>query len=606
MPSKGGGRKAREDPTSSDEDTTSGSEVEQAALADATNKKGKGAAAKGGAKAAAAAAAAADKKKKTKKQQQPGKKGGKTPSNAAARNGGRSSVGSSSGSGSGSDSADGSSGGEEAPDDAGGRKAGARRRGARRAKQAAGVKEEHDEYTLHIDAADIDEEMGAIAPLDLKEQRAWLRSTFCDGTHTTEPLPLDDEVLYDGERLVRRVGGRPVGQADQCYVESLTTGHFRRVTRGRGPLSAGSAHVGWAAGTSKLAAEAARSSLTQSLSVAASMERLMGVLSPALVTMFLTAQGILAGVSVSHLVSLANFRGMPYADFLKEYATSANGQRRLFYILTTISLVAAIEKFLRERAGGDKAAWRARPKRQRLQVLASIGLFLAAHVLTLLMAPVDAAMYYRCCGAENAPEADWHLSYFSERPSNENRVKGWFLLSFLRAFCCAAAWLLACLDYHQQMSYGKKARDEVDTMRSARDKVDEKLHWMRGQKLHLLSREELDEHLVMHKAALDETQRMLDYRLRNMPQPRNASAGLGGGGGGGAQTPGGGGGGGSMGFAPPGYSRPGSPVNAAAAAAAATAALQKGGGDGGAAAAAAGNVAAASAVVAASPQMAEA
>jgi len=322
MPSKGGGRKAREDlTTSSDEDTTSGSEVEQAALADATNKKPKGAAAKGGAKAAAAAAAAAaDKKKKKEKKQQPGKKAGKTPSK-----GGRSSVGSSSGSG--SDSADGSSGGEEAPDDdaAGGRgrKAGARRRGARRANQAGTApKEEHDEYTLHIDAADIDDELGAIAPCDLKEQRAWLRSTFCDGTHTTEPLPLDDEVLYDGERLVRRVGGRPVGQADQCFVESLTTGHFRRVTRGRGPLSAGSAHVGWAAGTSKLAAEAARSSLTQSLSVAASMERLMGVLSPALVTMFLTAQGILAGVSVSHLVSLANFRGMPYADFLKEYVVA--------------------------------------------------------------------------------------------------------------------------------------------------------------------------------------------------------------------------------------------------------------------------------------------
>ena len=321
MPSKGGGRKAREDlTTSSDEDTTSGSEVEQAALADATNKKPKGAAAKGGAKAAAAAAAAAaDKKKKKEKKQQPGKKAGKTPSK-----GGRSSVGSSSGSG--SDSADGSSGGEEAPDDAAGgrgRKAGARRRGARRANQAGTApKEEHDEYTLHIDAADIDDELGAIAPCDLKEQRAWLRSTFCDGTHTTEPLPLDDEVLYDGERLVRRVGGRPVGQADQCFVESLTTGHFRRVTRGRGPLSAGSAHVGWAAGTSKLAAEAARSSLTQSLSVAASMERLMGVLSPALVTMFLTAQGILAGVSVSHLVSLANFRGMPYADFLKEYVVA--------------------------------------------------------------------------------------------------------------------------------------------------------------------------------------------------------------------------------------------------------------------------------------------
>ena len=185
------------------------------------------------------------------------------------------------------------------------------------------------------------------------------------------------------------------------------------------------------------------------------------------------------------------------------YATSANGQRRLFYILTTISLVAAIEKFLRERAGGDKAAWRARPRRQRLQVLASIGLFLAAHVLTLLMAPVDAAMYYRCCGAENAQVAnkDWHLTYFGERAGNERRVKGWFLLSFLRAFCCAAAWLLACLDYHQQMSYGKKARDEVDTLRGARDKVDERLGWMRGQKLHLLTREEVRGCTLTHAAA---------------------------------------------------------------------------------------------------------
>ena len=54
------------------------------------------------------------------------------------------------------------------------------------------------------------------------------------------------------------------------------------------------------------------------------------------------AQGILAGVAVSHLVSLAHFE--MDANFLKEYATSANGQRRLFYILTTISLIAAVEK----------------------------------------------------------------------------------------------------------------------------------------------------------------------------------------------------------------------------------------------------------------------
>ena len=129
----------------------------------------------------------------------------------------------------------------------------------------------------------------------------------------------------------------------------------------------------------------------------------------------------------------------------------------------------------------------------------------------------------------------------------------------------------------------------------------------------LLLLHQLDEHMAMHKAALDETQRMLDYRLRNMPQPRNAGGVHTPGGGVGAQTPGGGGGGGggggAMGFTP-GYSKPGSPVNAAAvaaaAAAAATALQTGGGGGGGGGAAAAGNVAAASAVVAASPQVAEA
>ena len=53
---------------------------------------------------------------------------------------------------------------------------------------------------------------------------------------------------------------------------------------------------------------------------------------------------------------------------------------------------------------------------------------------------------------EKKGEPAWHKTWIDAKPGNLGRIKGWFALSLLRAVCCVAGWLLACLDFHQQMS----------------------------------------------------------------------------------------------------------------------------------------------------------
>ena len=89
-----------------------------------------------------------------------------------------------------------------------------------------------------------------------------------------------------------------------------------------------------------------------------------------------------------------------------------------------------------------------------MQVVSSIVLFLFAHLLTLLMAPFDAMLYVNGGSPEAvANPTTWYETWIPAKPGNLSRIKGWFALSLLRAVCCVAGWLLACLDFHQQMSY---------------------------------------------------------------------------------------------------------------------------------------------------------
>ena len=80
--------------------------------------------------------------------------------------------------------------------------------------------------------------------------------------------------------------------------------------------------------------------------------------------------------------------------------------------------------------------------------------------------------------------------------------------------CCVLGWAISCYDVRLQMQKGERARAEVQRELAAKEKLGRALGWLSGRNLHELGKEELGEHIRAHKAALEDTERMLEIRMR--------------------------------------------------------------------------------------------
>ena len=179
------------------------------------------------------------------------------------------------------------------------------------------------DWEIRIDPADLDKQSSSSRkPLSAAEQRRYINANFGDGTCGLEQVPIDSDLSSVNERLLAPAGER-VEPTGMVFVESLTTGRFRRV------------------GYDKLEEERIEADAQQAkenIDPTEKLEQRMGVVSEVSFTVFLLCQGILAGVAATHAFIIATTSGK---DFLALYCPMSNAIRRMFFFGCIISFVGA-------------------------------------------------------------------------------------------------------------------------------------------------------------------------------------------------------------------------------------------------------------------------
>lgn len=348
-----------------------------------------------------------------------------------------------------------------------------------------------DKFRLELNNVELERDEGAIQP---HEQALFLRVNFADGTCGADPLPLENEVLYDGERLVQSTGVRQVGVQDQCFIESLTTGRLRRVKGG----------AQWAHGREKASVVAEEK---RGRSTAAAMDRVGASLETSLATFSLCVQGALTGVAIGSSVLITGYESD--ADFYTSYMRIANVFRRLYACLGTLALVTELHKLVHERYDQAHMWERIRTRSERTRLILATFFFFVQFIITLFMSPFVATIH-------NKMSASTDVGTWSDPSMSElgTRLSRWRLMVYLRMLCCVLGWAISCYDVRLQMQKGERARAEVQRELAAKEKLGRALGWLSGRNLHELGKEELGEHIRAHKAALEDTERMLEIRMR--------------------------------------------------------------------------------------------
>lgn len=163
-------------------------------------------------------------------------------------------------------------------------------------------------------------------------------------------------------------------QENVFYVENPRTGDFARVPRSE--LGAASKV---AAGPAQLDDENVRATTFKTF-----MDTLAGVVA----TFFLLSQGALGGFSLLQL--LFTVRYPPNVEFLRYYSPLAADAQRVYFVLTTLSLLAAIDKYAKDKMSG----WNGSEVRQQITDVLIIACYFVAFLFSLLNANTDDLLTY--------------------------------------------------------------------------------------------------------------------------------------------------------------------------------------------------------------------
>jgi hypothetical protein len=360
------------------------------------------------------------------------------------------------------------------------------------------------EYALDIQDSDVASSEPALTTAAQASRFVELHH-FHDGT-APEALPLDAELLHDGQRLLTIKGTRACNDGDRYFLESITTGNFRSVPWSESAQEKQDAAAGGGSGgpPETEAQQERRVAMDQTKELVNMMNRIDDTSK----TLFLTAQGLMAGMSVSQVYVMEINSG---EAFLRSYGTLANANRTAFYILGTVSFMAALDKYLRERS--DRLRWKARPRLERWQIKLAVFIYLAILALSLHISAVDVLLNERATADYGAPDLWYRSSAFGQAATD--KVSGWKAACMVRMLVCMAGWLVHCLELHQQVTRAQQLSAENDQLLEQNQTQTSKLDWLSGRQLDLLGTAELEAHVALHKDALEETQRMLGLRMQS-------------------------------------------------------------------------------------------
>jgi hypothetical protein len=316
---------------------------------------------------------------------------------------------------------------------------------------------------------------------------------FADGSCPIEPVPADREIIDSNERLLNddfpywrkqmADGGLTEGvvdpTSDLVFLQSLTTGRFRRV------VNQGGRHLDMHASEGDADPES-----MEDVDPTTQLQESSALLTGIIATIFLIGQGLLAGLAVTHAYVI-NSDGClrEYVEdwesgctpedqeihFLNAYCPVANEIRRTFFILTMLSFVSACDKYLREKS--NRLVWEDRPPWQQWQVAYAVGAFFLTMLFTMLACDVDALMYHN-----HRADERWHKTAFAD-PDFRSMFDRWKVLSYLRMVFCLVAWIIVCIDLRAYVYNGVRAVYDKIELQELIVISEQRLAYHQGRKL---------------------------------------------------------------------------------------------------------------------------
>ena len=206
----------------------------------------------------------------------------------------------------------------------------------------------------------------------------------------------------------------PSSAKDVYFVENPNTGEFRKVER------------------SQIAAERERANrVEEDVDRETVFKRMVDSIASVVALVFISAQGLLAGFALMHFF-LLYVRFTPHVDFLRFYSPIASDCQRVYFVLTTLSLLGAIDKYSKDKM----AKWHGTTWRQQVVDFCLVLAYLAAFAFSLAAAQTDELIYY---ANERVP------GWYDAAPLPQSFLDimtPWYVFNTIRIAASIFAWVL--------------------------------------------------------------------------------------------------------------------------------------------------------------------
>ena len=274
------------------------------------------------------------------------------------------------------------------------------------------------------------------------------------------------------------------GKPTYVYVESATTGRFRRVRMGR----LGYRQLGMN--------DDDDDDLNETFNGPEVMTHFTDNVNAFTATVYGFAQGLLAGFALLH-VYIANM----FDDrnrFIEVYWPLAGESRRLFFFLTTIALTSAYDLYLRESSKRD--LWQVLPNAKKFRVYLILFLYFIALLTSLLAMPIDNSI------------AKLGMNGMHSSPLlNDAAITQWNLYEWIRGVSCVLAWVFVCFGIHDENQNGRRFMSHCKYLKGEIEKKQRRLDNVSGKQLQYATPDELEELLTIQKSAAEATERAIEY-----------------------------------------------------------------------------------------------
>ena len=271
------------------------------------------------------------------------------------------------------------------------------------------------------------------------------------------------------------------------YVESATTGKFRRVRLGRFGYKAGAMGGGSTGADGDTGGMASRGPEI--------MTHFTDSVYAFTATVYGFAQGLLAGFALLH-VYIANMFGTN-ARFVEVYWPLAGESRRLFFFLTTIAFTSAYDLYLRE---STEDLWQVLPVLHKARVYLMLFFYFMALLSSLLAMPIDNSL------------ASLGMNGVDSTPLLGNAyMTQWNVYEWIRSVASIFGWVLVCFIHHEENQRGRRYMVHCKTLRGQITKIQRRLDNVSGKQLQHALPDELDDLLNIQRSAAEATERAIDY-----------------------------------------------------------------------------------------------